>query len=155
MSVEDFVTKTLPALGAALAFMWGVYQFTVNQREQAETRRIEATKPFLEKQLVLYTEATRLASTIATATDPKVKNEATASFWRLYWGELSLLEDALVESAMVNFGRALDRQAQPDELKNLALKLAHTCRDSLSRSWRVKEWQSPHWWEPTASGPRG
>ncbi len=139
--------KILSILGAVATFAWGVFQFTATQKQQSETRRIEATKPFLERQLALYTEATQLASTIATTTDAKKKEQSLDRFWSLYWGELALVEDAFVEGAMVNLGDSLRKKASDDEIKQRALALAHACRNSLARSWGVEAWQSPHWWK--------
>jgi hypothetical protein len=64
ISLDSWI-KLLTFLGAVVTFAWGVYQFFLTQRLQSETRRIEATKPFLDRQLKLYTEATQAAATIA------------------------------------------------------------------------------------------
>ena len=103
--------KVLTLLGAVVTFGWGVYQFISNQRDQAETRRIEATRPFLDRQLHLYTEATRVAATLATASSADQLATARARLWSLYWGELALVEDKRVEAAMVQLGRAIERGA--------------------------------------------
>ena len=145
----ETTVKIVSTLVAVATFAWGVIQFTASQAQQAETRRIEATKPFLERQLAMYTEATRLASTIATTSDEKKKAEALDRYWSLYWGELALVEDARVEGAMVKFGEALNAKADPEKIRNLALALAHTCRDSLAASWGVPAWQSTRWFKPT------
>lgn len=132
-------------LGAVVTFGWGVLQYTANEKAQAESRRVEATKPFLERQLRLYTEATQAAATIATSEDAAELAAARKRFWSLYWGELALVEDATVEAAMVRLGRALQEKEQdPANIRQLSLTLAHACRDSLARSWGVKEWQNPH-----------
>ncbi|MEN6374469.1 MAG: hypothetical protein ABFD75_06760, partial [Smithella sp.] len=65
-NIDQWV-KALSLLGAVVAFAWGVIQFVASQHAQEETRRIEATKPFLERQLKLYTEATQAAATLATS----------------------------------------------------------------------------------------
>lgn len=147
MPTFENTVKILSILGAVVTFAWGVIQFTTNQRQQSETRRIEATKPFLERQLILYTKATQLASTISATSDPKKKDQSVEEFWSIYWGELALVEDAFVEGAIVNFGDALRKKSNDEEIKQLALKLAHACRNSLARSWGVEAWQSPHWWK--------
>ena len=139
-------TKMLSMVGAVVVFGWGVFQFNATQHQQNESRRIEATKPFLERQLALYTEVTQVASTIATTTDANKKNQALDRFWSLYWGELALVEDAFVEGAMVKLGEALRKNVDNDDIKQQALGLAHACRNSLARSWGVAAWQSPHWW---------
>jgi hypothetical protein len=136
--------KTLSTLGAALAFAWGVFQFVTAQHAQAETRRIEATKPFLDLQLKLYTEATKVVATIATSTVATDVDVATKRFWALYWGEMSLVEDAKVESAMVAVSMALNQGKTGSELGQQSLSLAHAIRDSLANSWGVEQWRNPH-----------
>lgn len=142
-SVESWI-KIFTLAGGVIAFVWGAHQFLANQRSQAETRRIEATRPFLDRQLTLYTEATQAAATLATSSSDDEIIAAKQRFWSLYWGELALVEDARVETAMVQLGRAL-RQDQPQgDVQLLSLKLAHACRDSLAKSWGVQQWRSPH-----------
>lgn len=142
MNFESWV-KLFSIVGAVVAFAWGVFQYVQNEQRQVESRRIEATKPFLERQLKLYTEATQAAATIATSDNPAERTAALKRFWSLYWGELALVEDAKVEAAMVQLGRALEQKAPGDQIKRLSLTLAHACRDSLGKSWGVKEWQTP------------
>ena len=140
----DTWVKVLTLVGAVVAFVWGAYQFLATQRTQAETRRIEATRPFLERQLKLYTEATQSAATMATSSSKEEVASATQRFWSLFWGELALVEDKRVEAAMVQFGRALDEGKTGNELRGVSLELAHACRDSLADSWGVKQWRNPH-----------
>ena len=142
-NIDQWV-KALSLLGAVVAFAWGVIQFVASQQAQEETRRIEATKPFLERQLRLYTEATQAAATLATSKNRQELDAATKKFWSLYWGELALVEDKRVEAAMVQFGRALDAGSSGHTLQKASLALAHACRDSLSESWGVKQWRNPH-----------
>jgi predicted negative regulator of RcsB-dependent stress response len=136
--------KLLSILGAVIAFAWGAYQYIENEKKQASSRRVEATKPFLERQLKLYTEATQAAATIATSSDASERAGSTKRFWSLYWGELALVEDRNVEAAMVAFGQALEKGQPAEELQQLSLRLAHACRDSLAMSWGVRDWQNPH-----------
>jgi hypothetical protein len=138
------VTAALSMVGAAVVFGWGVVQFVATQNAQIETRRIEATMPFLERQLRLYTEATQAAAALATSKDPAELDAANERFWSLYWGELALVEDARVEAAMVRFGQALKSGAGGSELEQLSLALARACRDSLAESWGVEHWRNPH-----------
>ena len=136
--------KALSLLGGVIAFCWGVLQFIATQNAQAETRRIEATKPFLERQLKLYTEATQAASVLATSKKADELDAANKKFWSLYWGELALVEDKKVEAAMVQLGRALEEGSVGQQLQQHSLALAHACRDSLAESWGVKQWRNPH-----------
>ena len=132
MTFKESVT-VLSIVGAVCTFAWGVVQFFQNQKQQGETRRIEATKPFLERQLLLYTEATQLASTIATTSNAKKKELSRERFWSLYWGELALVEDSHVEAAMVNLGNALTKQS-PDEGQITTRARSCPCLSQLTRS---------------------
>jgi hypothetical protein len=143
----------VPLIIAALGFVWGVYQYFQGQKVRAEQikldqdreavqRRIEARRPFLEKQLTLYTEASIAAATIATSNDAAAIAKAKTRFHELYWGELALVEDSPVEQAMMGFGRGLDQGADQAELQQLSLKLAVACRDSLAVSWDTPVWRS-------------
>lgn len=104
--------------------------------EYLETARRESQKPFLERQLDLYFEASRVAAKIATSEpDSAADKEAQLQFWELYWGELAAVEDAAVESAMIEFGNALKVNTPRDVLKGKAINIACKCRKSIQESW--------------------
>jgi hypothetical protein len=142
--------KVFALAGALVSFAVGVYQWrdkSVRELAQAKTeadrlaasRKIEATKPFLERQLTLYTQASQVAATLATTPDPQERSKMIKRFWELYWGELALVENREVEGAM----KALGANAPPADLQQLSLRLAHACRRSLDRSWGIHAWTSP------------
>jgi hypothetical protein len=148
--VESKLRAISPFL-AVVAFCWGVYTYQDTARRQlareeaesrrlAETRRIEATRPYLDKQLKLYTDATVAASTIVASGNPEEVASARQRFWQLYWGELALVEQGAVEQSMVEFGKALDADLAPAEMTGYALDLAHACRDELAISWGTDAW---------------
>jgi hypothetical protein len=143
ISIDTWI-KLITSLVATSTFAWGIYQFFLTQRGQAETRRIEATKPFLDRQLKLYTDATKAAATIATSNSKDEVIAAHKRFWALYWGELALVEDERVEKAMVKLGNALERGESGENVQGLSLNLAHACRDSLAESWGVQQWRKPN-----------
>ena len=144
----DTALKILPVIGACVTFAWGVWVWKENADEEraaaedeskryADSRRIEATRPFLELQLKLYTEAALVTAKIATASGaPKDIDR----FWQLYTGELALVEDPEVAKAMIAFGDALKANKQAS-LSGLAVTLAHKMRESLARSWGTDAWQ--------------
>ena len=151
MDAETF--KVLIAVvGASVSFCWGFWTWRIARRDKleaerregerlSEARRIEATRPFLEKQLDLYAEAARVCVRIASAHDGA---GAVARFWELYWGELALVENREVEAKMVRFGQALQYMPEDrSELRHRALELAAACRASLARSWGVDAWVAP------------
>ena len=143
---------TISSLLAVAAFFWGIYEYKDTAKQKllaqkndaertAETRRIEATRPYLDKQLELYTEATKVTATIATSADIKEIEKATKRFEELYWGELALVERSDVASAMISFRKAFDTKMAQSALAPLALALAHACRDELAESWRTDVWK--------------
>lgn len=148
----ELVLKLVGSILAVLAFIWGVYTYKdtaakklaaqkIDAIRTSETRRIEASMPYLNKQLQLYTEATQVTAKIATSKDQEEIKSATKRFKELYWGELALVERGGVASAMVSFREALDANKSQDELAPLALSLAHACRDELAESWKTDAWK--------------
>jgi hypothetical protein len=155
MTAPDFDQwlKLLGLVGGLGSFIWGIYQWRAKSelklaQDKAEsdriatTRKLEATRPFLERQLKLYPEALQVAAVLATSTDATERSIAVALL-AAYWGELALVENQEVEAAMVAFGVALKEQASLQELESLCLQLARACRLSLDRSWGIDAWTSP------------
>jgi|SRR5262245_58742610 len=143
----DAALKILPIVGACVTFIWGVWVWKDNADEErdaasaetaryAESRRVEATRPFLEMQLKLYTEAAFVTSRIAHSGD----EGAIGRFWELYYGELSLVENNDVAQAMVDFGNAL-KSNEKARLEGLSLELTRSMRRSLAKSWGTDAWQ--------------
>ena len=135
------ILKTVGVLVAVAGFVWGIYQYFDNREREIETARVQATRPFLDRQMTLYTDATRAVAVIATSADAAEKAKAEQRFWELYWGELALVEDHRVENAMVAFKNGLVGQIDKADLQQLALDLAHACRESLADSWGVDLWR--------------
>jgi hypothetical protein len=100
-------------------------------------------EPFLTKQLELCFEASDAASRLATEPDPVEWEKARRSFWRLYWGVLSIVEDPEVERAMVKLGDLVppkpisDVQLPAESLQDPSYELAHAIRRLLLKSWNI------------------
>jgi hypothetical protein len=162
MSLEDWI-RILTVLGAVCSFLWGVYQWREKANSElqakkeealalADTRRIEATKPFLDRQLALYVETTKVVAKVATQGQSDEGRRARERFWELYWGELATVENREVEGAMVAMGDVLkDPAATATQLQVAAIRVAHACRESLDRSWGLHAWTSPD--DASAGGP--
>jgi hypothetical protein len=147
----DQALKLAGVAGAIATFAWGVVQWrdksSQDLRQQAaeaersaQTRKIEATRPFLDRQLALYTEATQVAAKIATLPASEARAKAVGRFWELYWGELAMVENAAVEGAMKRFGEVLAGNDDRKQLQLLSLALAHACRESLDKAWGINVW---------------
>ena len=112
--------------------LWRYYDFTEN----------DFKRPFWEKQIELYVQASGAASTLATAERGTNWDKARATFWKLYYGPLSIVEDEPVERAMVKFGKKLKEfeagNGPRSKLQNESLSLSHTIRESIGRDWKTK-----------------
>jgi hypothetical protein len=109
----------ITAMVAVAGFGWGVLQYGREQaknrsqqqlqsdREQITAER-EFMKPWLDAQRDTYQKALQAAATIANTNEPKTKKQAVADFWRLYQGEMILVETKTVSGAMVHYGKCLD-----------------------------------------------
>ena len=133
--------------GVILTFVAGLWQYR-------RVSRRDFVKPLRETQLMLYESATSAAARLATLPRNGAPwREARDDFRRLYYGPMAMLEDfdhregadaLTVEQAMIVFKDCLDRQSDDDQLTDLALALAHTCRESLGRSWSVSFPEAAH-----------
>lgn len=128
---------------AVVAVAVGVWQYRL-------TSQSEFIKPVREAQLKLYQEASSAAAQIATLQHESPEwTKAKQEFLRLYYGPLAIVESfdhatesgerLTVEDAMIIFKSCLDDEKQCNELDadlpGLSLALAHSCRESLGRSW--------------------
>jgi hypothetical protein len=112
------------------------HQEQIVRLQSALQQAQERQKPFLERQMQHYFEVADVASKIATLAEKPARQIAVTRFWQLYWGALAVVEDPVVERAMVNFGNALQQQnPRESALQRLSLELAHACRNSLERLW--------------------
>jgi len=129
-------TVAIPWILSVATVAVGIWQFSA---QQGQANR----QPFLQKQLELCFQATETAGRLATETDPVKWEDARQTFWRLYWGPLSIVEDQAVESAMVELGKLVP--AQPvtapklpmSDLDIATYNLAHAVRNLVLTSWRV------------------
>jgi len=133
-AVQKWASIAIALFGVIIPAALGFWNYSVAAQRDSK-------KPFLDKQLSLYFEASQAASQLATLPNGKNREQASIKFWELYYGQLSLVESPDVESAMDKFGEALRRYEKKEsglrELQQLSLKLSHACRDSLSESWGV------------------
>ncbi len=128
--------------GSAVAFFIQRYDIIQQEEIQAKARERESKRVFLEKQAELYFEVVPLVSRLANA--ETVDQEDVRLFWQLYWGELGMVEDRSVESAMVLFGKSLNALLGKENnaecangRQDISITLAHCIRKSLGYSWDV------------------
>jgi hypothetical protein len=138
----DSVSKGFGILGAILVAVWTIWTYNDSRKRQAvidenaaRSAAVEARKPLEAERLKLYLDAISASATIASDPDPKAQKQATAEFWKLYWGPLAMVEDGNVEGTMVAFGNCLKNNSCTDDKAQLALRIAYSCRHSLESGW--------------------
>lgn len=130
----DLALKATAAIAAIIGGSIGLWKYF-------DTSKKEFRKPYWEKQIELYLEATATAATLATIKAGEKREEALNKFWQLYFGPLAMVEDESVEGAMVRFGEGLidyeEDKCSIETLRMKSLALAHACRESLGKSWKI------------------
>jgi len=152
--VLEVIQGWLPVLTAVVGALWGLYVYIDHenqtlsdaraaQQKEANTRRIEAQKPLLDRQLALYFETAQVAGRMLTTplTAPAWDDNETR-FWQLYWSELSLVENQDVERAMLsecmnllNYKKSKGNETDKANLEATTYVLAHVIRDSIRDGW--------------------
>jgi len=118
-----------------------VFSFNSTREREADSRKLEAMKPFLSLRQELYKQALDAA---AVLTNPGVHSEeekqaAKKQFRDLYVARLSMVECPAVESKMVDLAKKIDPElVQLNEAQDAAYKLAHALRDSFVTTWKVE-----------------
>ena len=134
----DTALKVLGFVGIAMGALFTYWQYFDGVRRQEKTSLIEAQKPFLAQRQELYGQAVNVTSLLATSADPKVLQDAQASFWALHWGPLATVESERVEMIMVKMGKCLqDPNCGSDQKRAYSLDLAHTIRQESADTWNV------------------
>jgi hypothetical protein len=139
LSMAEISLETASKLVQVLAVVSGVVVSVLSfngarlkeaevREKEAQTRRIEAGKPFVELRQRLYRETLENAAVLANADIHSAEEVATARkrFRNLYVAELSMVENAKVAGAMVQLAKAVDPQlVNMSEQQRAALSLAH------------------------------
>jgi hypothetical protein len=136
----DAAVPLVIAIGGGL---WALFVYLTQ-------RRIEVTKPFLQKQLELYFETVQVLGKLYTLdTNSSEWKEAERRFWCLYWAELPMVEHDDVEDAMVEFGDELKQyklkssQEERNRLMFRSFNLAHAIRRAIEGAWNTHQKSGP------------
>lgn len=135
------ILKTITAIIAILGFIYGVYQFLIQNERQYRQK-------IYETQLELYNEVMDLSSIIATTSYDSVATklalENSRKFDEFYYGKMTLFEDTAVEKAMIDYKIMKDDfmaqrpTVKTRDLQNVCLQLGYACRNSLQKTWGLQ-----------------
>jgi hypothetical protein len=140
MEPKDMISLLAQILIFA-GFIFAIIKFAVEKQREFKKR-------FFEEQLRTYTEVVDNASCITLyQQDSEEYKKAVLNFKRLFWGKMCIVEDRNVESAMVSFSSSLkqyessstDKEENKIILQDAGLVLAHTCRNSILRTWGIND----------------
>ena len=120
--------------GAAVAF---IVPLAIGYFQSQRTADLESRKPYLIKQLDTCIAITDAAGTIATSSVPLRIADATETFDKLNWGSLAIFDNGPIADAVRAFSVAAGQQPRPD-LRPLAERIAHRCKDLTRASWSIR-----------------
>jgi hypothetical protein len=113
---------------------------------EASAKERDYKKPYFERQLATYFEASAVAATIATLPAGEAnRTKAETRFRQLYHGDLVLVEEKDVMEAKAAFNNCLEELdemcgSEPNKtfrLRRLSLNLAMRCRASIASAWTI------------------
>jgi hypothetical protein len=137
----ETIAKTVQVVSVVVGVVISVLSFNATREKEAEARRIEASRPFLELRQKLYMEAVKAAAVLANREGYSEQEIASAKrrFRELYVAELSMVESPEVEARMVDLASKTDQSLTPlNPAQKAAYDLAHALRDSFVASWGAK-----------------
>jgi hypothetical protein len=136
------ISTAVQVVSVVAGVVVSVLSVNISWQKEAEARKIEAAKPFLELRQAYYKEAVRVAAILANPsshTDPELL-EARKRFRALYVAELSMVEPCSVETAMQKMAEAVEPQLDSfTPAQAAAYDLAHALRDSFVQSYGLGE----------------
>jgi hypothetical protein len=113
------------------------------RKAEADIRRLESAKPFLDLQQSRYTEALAIAAILVnldTHSDDELTKKARSRFRELYVAELSMVEAPMLESKMRDLAAHIDPELlDMTDAQKAAYNLAHALRDSLRLTYGIKQ----------------
>jgi hypothetical protein len=127
----ELVASTVQVLSVVAGVVVSVLSFNAARLTEAEARALEADRPFVELRRSAYLEAVKTAAIIANpeGRSPEDLEQAKRRFRELYVAELTMVEDAVVASSMVELAKAVDPElANLSPAQSAALRLAQALK---------------------------
>ena len=139
-SLLSSIATTAQVISVVAGVVISVESFSASREKEAETRQLEAARPFLQLRQNLYTEAVKAAAVLVnSATHSEEEIQAARKRFRdLYVAELSMVEAPGVEGQMVELAKLIDKEiTEFTPAQDAAYKLSHALRDSFVASWQI------------------
>jgi hypothetical protein len=137
-----FLADIIQTLFIVLGGGWAVYTFATQQEADIKATQRELARPYYEKQLSLYLDASRVVAHLAKQPTGREKEELEARFWELYWGELAFVESNDIELLMVSFCKEYFKgspecqsNSASTELPGSAISIAQRASEEIRNRW--------------------
>jgi hypothetical protein len=130
--------ESIALAGGLVGAVWAFYTYN-------DTKEKEYYSDFWNKKMELFALVSKSASNMATAATADSFNKARTEYWRLFFGELSLVEGPCVKRAMEVFSKCVP-EAPIDE----AVRLPYTKlqQPSYRLTVRLKQELGEGWHSP-------
>lgn len=129
----DFFTKIIPVVLSILGFVWGIYQFNVQQNKNAQE---EFDRRMFSNSLDAYSKMTQIVGKMTVLQLPKDSakyDSLQGVFDETYWGSLLLVEQDNVRQALrLLKAEIVDVRLQKGSIENIRLR-----QDYLSEQFRI------------------
>jgi hypothetical protein len=139
--MDNSLFKPIGSLIATVSVIIGVVITVMNlklaREKEAESRKIEATTPFLKLRQEIYLDALKNASILASKQLHSEVKSARKRFTELLWGESSLIEETSIEAYMTAIADSENLRDSITPTQKASYDLAHAMRESLIKSWGV------------------
>jgi hypothetical protein len=138
------IIKTVSVV-AGVAVAAGTFAYQQFAADGATTRELQ--RPYDEKKLNLYLEATRIVAILAANPSDPNFTAKEARFWELYWGELAFVESKAIEEGMVkfcemHFGPERCHAGRNPKLSH-ALDFSRLASKEIQQRWLGRSLQAP------------
>src|SRR5262245_27656201 len=138
--VMDLIATTVQVVSVVVGVVISILSFNSAREKEAEARKFEASRPFLELRQKLYSEAVKAAAVLSNPSTHSQAEVAAARqrFRDLYVTELSMVESHDVEERMQAFATVVDPELTSfTPAQDAAYRLAHALRDSYVAGWQL------------------
>lgn len=87
-----FTSEILQVVGVVCSAIWVAFTYADNSRTQNDATIRELRRPYQQKKLDLYVEASRVVAHLSAIPNDPDRAKTEARFWELYWGDLALVQ---------------------------------------------------------------
>ncbi|MBD3276640.1 MAG: hypothetical protein GF372_15095 [Candidatus Marinimicrobia bacterium] len=147
LKIINTILAAVGGVGVIASIWFGFAQLEQQSRAQTEAIRDQWRQTFYDQRMEIYQRATegtgRIASLMRMNGPEQEIKRAIMEFRSLFWGPMAITEGADVENAMVYFNRGLTQNLPARDIEQLALYLAHVCRNEAYAYYNIRRSDEP------------